>query len=104
MNNSFDYDESLVFEPEGFHQSSVESIADRLEDKLLSKFNRKYSNIDIDVINYTDHSVMFHVDVYNNASSKRSGTFEFEAYPEYWDISDYQQHIDTTIHKFVENL
>ena len=42
--------------------------------------------------------------LYNNIRLIASDEFEFTPYSDYWDKEDYNQHLDTTIIKFVDHL
>ena len=100
------YDSEEGYQPDAFNNDSVESILDDLEVALRNKFSRRYKDlqIDFDDISYEAFKISGKVDIYNGMKLKHSKVFEFSPYSDYWDISDYQQHLQTSIQKFVNDL
>lgn len=98
--------DSMQFVPGSFSQDSVNDILDDLCETLKGAYSRRFKNIgiDLDDYKYTDTKLEVDVSVYNNDILKLHGTFTFEPYSDYWDISDYEQHLNTTINKFVTSL
>ena len=95
------------FVPEVFDSDKVDNMLDDLKHSIWEKLFRKLPDLQIKFknIRFNSHEVACDVEVYNNGNQlKYSGEFEFDAYPDYWDESDYQQHIKVTISKFVSNL
>lgn len=96
--------DQFVFGP--FSKDSVNDILDDLYDAVQDAYSRRFKNltISIDDYLYTDTKLQAKVSVYNNNVLKMRGTFTFEPYSDYWDVSDYEQHLNTTIQKFVNSL
>jgi len=93
--------------PEVFDADKVDDILNDLKHTIWEKLFRKIPDVKIRFknIRFNPHEAACDVEVFNNGNQlKYSGEFEFDAYPEYWDESDYRQHIKTTITKFVNEL
>lgn len=98
--------EDSEYRPDPFTEESVDDIVEEVWKKLRQRFEKKFKglNIDMDDIRYTDNTMKVHIDIYNGNHLKLSGEFEFTPYSNYWDASDYEQHKNITIQKFVDSL
>lgn len=94
------------YRPEPFNAESVDKILEDLRDAIQQKFGKRYKDIsvDFDDIYFDDDMMKCQVAVYNNGVLRLEGSFDFTPYSDYWDITDYQQHKDTNIQKFVSKL
>ena len=94
------------FRPAPFDKRTVQDIADDVHDAVFTKYGKRFKKIDVEVsdILYDDNTVSFDVKVYNGDKLKMSGHFEFTPYSDYWDVSDYDQHRNTTVSRFVNGL
>ena len=92
--------------PAPFDMDMVKNIIDDVHTAILDKYGRRFRKIDVEIddVLYDDYTVSFHVDVFNGDVLKMSKEFEFTPYSDYWDVSDYNQHLSTTITRFVDNL
>lgn len=106
VNSSEDVEYSYI--PESFEsdEDSVDEILNQLHEEITKKFGKKYKNlsVDIDDVRWKPTRLIADVFVYNNDVLKAKGEFDFMAYSEYEDISDYYSHVSRTISKFVNNL
>ena len=95
-----------VFQPNKFDEESVDAILKLIQDAIQEKFGRRYKSlsVDFDDLYFDDYNMQCQVTVYNNNVAKLAGEFKFSPYSSYWDITDYQQHQNTTIQKFVSTL
>lgn len=94
------------YRPEPFTLEYVNYILDKLNNEIFNKYLRRYKKLEIDFddINYSENSMKANVILYRNTRLIASDEFEFIPYSDYWDKSDYNQHLDTTVSKFVEKL
>ena len=94
------------YQPDAFTKEDVENILDELFDALRQAFDGRYREPDynIDNIHFEDFYMSCEVRIDKKGRTIASGKFEFIPYHDYWDTSDYQQHLATTIKRFVRSL
>lgn len=99
-------DTNSEYIPEPFTTESVDDILDDLNSALMKAYSKRYSNLCIafEGIQFNATHMSTYVKLLNRNQSVKSGMFDFQQYSEYWDISDYQQHIAVTIQQFVSTL
>ena len=99
-------DDPNEYIPRSFDKNSVESILRDLDDAVQGKFSKRYKQMSVEFedIFFKGNTMKAKVILYNNGLEKKSKLFEFSAYFDYWDISDYQQHVAMSIQKFVDSL
>lgn len=96
------YDE---YKPEPLSPGSAQEILDRIEQKILSKYENSGSMIDVDFtnLNFKDNYISVDVTVYRNGRAGKTSRFIFTPWSEYWDEGDYIEHLDRTIIQFLQN-
>ena len=94
------------YRPEPFTLEYVNYVLEKMKTEIIEKYSRRYKKLEIDFddINYNENSMKANIILYNNTRLIASDEFEFIPYSDYWDKSDYNQHLDTTVSKFVEKL
>ena len=94
------------YRPEPFNTEEVHQILDAVEDSILEMYGRRYKKLDINIydIHFSEESMSSKIVLENNRRFLVSKVFTFTPYSDYFDLSDYQQHLDTSIYKFVKDL
>lgn len=94
------------FVPSTFDDEFVEDIINKIKIQIKQKFGRRFKKMEIDVDDIAFEGTRMQAEfiVYNNGSAKADEKFRFSAYSGYWDEDDFNQHINTSISSFVENL
>jgi len=94
------------YRPEPFTLEYVNYILEKLKNEIFNRYSRRYKKLEVDFddINYSENSMKANVILYNNSRLIASNEFEFTPYSDYWDKEDHNQHLDTTVSKFVEKL
>lgn len=84
----------------------ADDIVSSLTEELEAKFQRRYKNLQVDIhdTQSDNHSFATNVTLYNNGKLICEGPFSFKAYDSYFDSTDYIQHLNTSIYRFVSNL
>lgn len=100
------YSDIEEYRPEIFNVKLADDLVNDVKAAILDKYGRKFKRIRIKVedLYWDDDHVDFEVEVYNGEKLRLSGLFEFTQYSDYWDISDYEQHRNVTISRFVKSL
>lgn len=100
----FDIDSQFI--PDKFDDTFVSSIIDSIKTQIDGRYGRRFKKMEIDAeeIEFDDTHMQARIIVYNNGSAKANRMFEFDAYDEYWDKDDFDQHVNVSTNKFVENL
>lgn len=94
------------YEPEPFDDESSKVLLNKVKGAVIDKYGRRLKGIRIEMVSpsYTDTSVSAQFNVYNKNTLKASKLFEFHMYDDYWEESDYIQHLNMCINKFLEDL
>lgn len=102
--NNYMNDEDFI--PNNFTEDSANDVFDDLYQAIKDKFARRFKKLEINFQNeyYNGNKLGVDVTISNNGVEKGHSRFNFEQYSDYFDQSDYQQHIDTTIQKFLRTL
>lgn len=86
--------------------ADADDIVSSLTEEIEAKFQRRYKNLQIDIHDEQSDDAAFEANItlYNNGKLICEGHFSFKAYDSYFDSTDYIQHLNTSIYKFVANL
>lgn len=107
MSSSTCCDENMsTYIPEELNDDSASEILENLRKLLEQKYVRRYRNICIMFkdICLTGPELSVCVELSNNSKVVKQGSFKFVPYLDYWDKSDYDQHLSIVLNKFVESL
>lgn len=93
------------YHPASFTSEFVDTVLEELKLQMEAKYRRVDRMIDIDVddVDWTNTRIHARITLYINGELKSESCFNFAAYPDYWDESDFEEHINKTIAKFVES-
>lgn len=99
-------DEASEYVPDYFNKESTDDVLSKLKEALKEKLSKRYKKLKVQFANiyFKGPEVQSDVIIYNGQEEKTRSQFTFTQYSDYWDISDYQQHVDTVIQKFVESM
>lgn len=82
------------------------TIKPKLREAITAKYGKRFKSIGIDFDDdrFDEARVYIQVDVYNKDVHKGGAEFRFVRYKSYFDESDFYQHLNTTISRFVSDL
>ena len=114
-----DYNKPVQFEndnlddwlPPLFTEDLVDDIINRIRVKCIELYSRRFPNLFVEFDDeYWGSSgesggkMHVFVALYSNGVEKASDEFKFHSHDSYWDESDFEQDINTSVSNFVENL
>lgn len=99
-------DREEQFQPSVFNIDLVDDILKNLLHELKSKYGRRYPNAKYEFNNthFDDFYMESDIRIINNDKVIFNKKFEFQPYSDYWDETDYTQHINITIQKFIRQM
>lgn len=94
------------FQPDVFNKGTVDDILNKLFYEMKNKFGKRYPRAEyrFENIHFDDFYLSAQVKILNNGKALIDKKFEFQPYSDYWDKTDYDQHIATTIQKFISQV
>ena len=93
--------------PGNVDEDLVMQVCDVIEERIHERFDRPGRMIDVDFEDeaFGGHRMEIYVTVYVNGAMKCDNkVFAFEAYDNYWDSSDFDEHLNRAIIQFVDSL
>jgi len=110
-NNPTNFVDDEYWIPPMIDEAFVDDILNRIQVKCRELYQRRFPELSVEFDDEywgskSGSGGSMHVMVYllNNHKEKASGEFKFHTQDFYWDESDYQQDINTSVHSFCENL
>lgn len=107
MSSSTCYDDNMdTYIPEELNNDSASEILEILRKLLEQKYARRFRKIYIVFkdICLTGPELSVCVELSNNSRVVKQRSFKFNPYSDYWDKSDYDQHLSRTLHGFVDEF
>lgn len=99
-------DEDQCYQPNVFNKEEVNRILEDLLHEIEKKFYKRYkaAKYNFDNVHFDDYYMSATIHVTNGDKDIINKKFEFQPYSDYWDETDYQQHVQTSIQKFIRNI
>lgn len=94
------------FVPEAFDDAFVNTVVKQLKRLIYDRYKRRFKNISIDAddIAWRGTSMQVLITLWNGDKHIVDSYFKFHAHDDYWEESDFEEHLNRSMIDFVDTL